>query len=101
MTHHHHGLILSNLRKLSGGHPLGPFRPLGGKSRGGQKLSHCGLGFLGIEEFTFLPYSFKHFSIGFGIGALPVWKSILPFTDVLGPIGFGMGAFAVIPRPDS
>jgi len=42
VTHHHHGLVLGNLRKLSGGHPLGPFRPLGGKPRGGQKLSHGG-----------------------------------------------------------
>jgi len=58
MTHHHHGLVLGNLRKLFGGHPLGSFRPLGGKSRCVQKLSACGLGFLGIFELTILPYAF-------------------------------------------
>ena len=42
VTHHHYSLVLSNLRKLFGGHPLGPFRPFGGKSRGGQKLSDGG-----------------------------------------------------------
>ena len=101
------------------GHPLGPFRPLGGKSRCGQKLSHGGLGFLGIEEFTVLPYTFLHSAISIsadtqsiwqivfpftdvfdpivsGIGALPVPFVILPFTDVFAPIGKGIGALSVV-----
>ena len=42
MTHHHHRLVLGNLRKLFGGHAFGPFRPLGRQSSRVQKLSHGG-----------------------------------------------------------
>ena len=83
MTHHHHGLVLGNLGKLFGGHPLGPFRPLGRKSRCGQKPSDCGLGFLGIFEITVLKYAFFYSSIGMGVGALSVQFAIPGFTDVL------------------
>ena len=38
MTHHHHGLVLGNLRKLFGRHPLGPFRPFGRQSSRVQEL---------------------------------------------------------------
>ena len=96
MTHHHHGLILGNLSKFSGGHALGSFRPFGGKSGGGQKLSDCGLGFLGIFELIVLKYTFFYFSIGIGKGALPVQVAIPEFTDVFVPIGFGIGALPVL-----
>ena len=42
VTHHHHSLVLGNLSQVLCRYFLGLLRPLGGQSRGGQKLPHGG-----------------------------------------------------------
>ena len=55
MTHHHHGLVLGNLRKLFGGHPLGSFRPLG---------ILCGLGASKqIRSLTYILFSRTYYRV--------------------------------------